>query len=137
MGNWYKVTKRINGRLYDYWQRTFSVGKSVKTENRYIGPVSHAAPIVSAVTDQYERTVAEHREYLGKAAFVAPPQPDEPIFTPVTLSAAERREDERIQYGSRAARIRKQKAAVRKVKRKTKGIKSANPFLAQALIKKP
>lgn len=38
MGSWYKVTKRINGRLYDYWQRTFRVGKSVKTENRYIGP---------------------------------------------------------------------------------------------------
>jgi hypothetical protein len=38
MGNWYKVTKRINGRLYDYWQRTYRVGKSVKTENKYIGP---------------------------------------------------------------------------------------------------
>lgn len=38
MGNWYRVTKRINGRLYNYWQRTKRVGKSVKTENRYIGP---------------------------------------------------------------------------------------------------
>jgi hypothetical protein len=38
MGKWYKVTKRINGRLYDYWQRTYRVGKSVKTENKYIGP---------------------------------------------------------------------------------------------------
>jgi hypothetical protein len=38
MGKWYKVTKRINGRFYDYWQRTYRVGKSVKTENKYIGP---------------------------------------------------------------------------------------------------
>src|SRR5215475_6675621 len=38
MRKWYKVTKRINGRLYDYWQRTYRVGKSVKTENKYIGP---------------------------------------------------------------------------------------------------
>jgi hypothetical protein len=33
---WYRVTKKINGRFYDYWQRTYRVGKSVKTENRYI-----------------------------------------------------------------------------------------------------
>jgi hypothetical protein len=38
MGSWYKVTKRIHGRYYDYWQRTYRVGKSVKTENKYIGP---------------------------------------------------------------------------------------------------
>jgi hypothetical protein len=38
MGKWYKVTKRINGRFYDYWQRTYRVGKSMKTENKYIGP---------------------------------------------------------------------------------------------------
>jgi hypothetical protein len=38
MGDWYRVTKRINGRLYDYWQRTYRVGKAVKTENQYIGP---------------------------------------------------------------------------------------------------
>jgi hypothetical protein len=38
MGSWYRVTKRINARLYDYWQRTCRVGKSVKTENKYIGP---------------------------------------------------------------------------------------------------
>jgi hypothetical protein len=40
VGNWYRVTKKINGRLYDYWQRTHRVGKSVKTENKYIGPAS-------------------------------------------------------------------------------------------------
>jgi hypothetical protein len=34
VGNWYRVTKRINDRLYDYWQRTKRVGKSVKTEKQ-------------------------------------------------------------------------------------------------------
>src|SRR5260370_28026256 len=38
--HWYRVTKRINSRLYDYWQRTYRVGKTVKTENKYIGPAS-------------------------------------------------------------------------------------------------
>jgi hypothetical protein len=38
MGKWYKVTKHINGRFYHYWQRTYRVGKSMKTENKYIGP---------------------------------------------------------------------------------------------------
>src|SRR5258708_4003501 len=35
---WYRVTKRINGRLFDYSQRTYRLGKSVKTENKYIRP---------------------------------------------------------------------------------------------------
>lgn len=38
MGNWYRVTKKINGRLYDYWQKTYRQGRSVKTMNKYIGP---------------------------------------------------------------------------------------------------
>src|SRR5262245_58291450 len=49
MGNWYKVTKRINGRSYHYWQRTYRVGKSVKTENRYIGPAQHSHGIAGAM----------------------------------------------------------------------------------------
>jgi hypothetical protein len=61
-------------------------------------------------------------------------QPDR-VFEPVVLSAQERREDERIQYGPRAARIRTQKAAVRKAKRETKGIKALNPFIAKMLRK--
>ena len=48
MTNWYKVTKRINGRFYDYWQRTHRVGKSTKTENKYIGPAQFSGPTVSA-----------------------------------------------------------------------------------------
>ncbi len=35
---WYRVTKRINGRFYLYWQKTYRVGSSVKTLNKYIGP---------------------------------------------------------------------------------------------------
>src|SRR6266705_345731 len=46
---WYRVTKKINGRFYDYWQRTYRVGKSVKTENRYIGPsLSGGSPAATA-----------------------------------------------------------------------------------------
>jgi hypothetical protein len=25
---WYRVSKKINGRLYDYWQRTYRIGNS-------------------------------------------------------------------------------------------------------------
>ena len=33
MGSWYRVTKKINGRLYDYWQRTSS-GAFCETEDK-------------------------------------------------------------------------------------------------------
>lgn len=36
--NWYKVTKRIRGISYLYWQKTYREGRSVKTLNKYIGP---------------------------------------------------------------------------------------------------
>src|SRR5262245_23103471 len=42
MGNWYRVTKKIHGRYYDYWQRTERHGRSVKTFNKYIGPTTTA-----------------------------------------------------------------------------------------------
>lgn len=38
MGNWYRVSKKIHGRFYDYWQRTERHGQQVKTFNKYIGP---------------------------------------------------------------------------------------------------
>jgi hypothetical protein len=38
--SWYKTVKSINSRQYYYWQRTYRLGKQVKTENKYIGPVS-------------------------------------------------------------------------------------------------
>jgi hypothetical protein len=52
MGNWYRVTKRINGRLYVYLQRTYRVGKSVKTENKYIGPAT-ATPVSAPTYERY------------------------------------------------------------------------------------
>jgi hypothetical protein len=36
--DWYRVTKTIRGLKYDYWQKTYRVGRSVKTLNKYIGP---------------------------------------------------------------------------------------------------
>jgi hypothetical protein len=238
MGSWYRVTKRINGRLYDYWQRTYRVGKSVKTENRYIGPTGrtttsslagfHSAvdaqldgrtpysyfaqmelakrvanfksadDFIAAITDDYyTRAKAQGQDYksqprgiitiwaadalgLGNKAglrdfyekeisrassvshqsnranscqktisqpevsITAPYIPEEAtaFITPTTdplatkLRTQERAEDERIQYGNIKDRIARQKAAVRKAKRETKGINALNPFLAQA-IKKP
>jgi len=37
--NWYRVIKTIKRRRYHYWQKTYRKGKSVKTLNKYIGPV--------------------------------------------------------------------------------------------------
>ena len=68
MGNWYRVTKRINGRLYDYWQRTYRVGKSVKTENKYIGPSGKSGPPAAS---PYRRTTGVGSAY---AASIHPPQ---------------------------------------------------------------
>jgi hypothetical protein len=39
MGDWYIVTKKINGKAYRYRQRTWRDGKSVRTESQYIGPL--------------------------------------------------------------------------------------------------
>ena len=36
---WYRIIKRIKGRLYAYEQRTHRDGNRVRTENRYLGPV--------------------------------------------------------------------------------------------------
>ena len=50
--DWYIVVKKIKGRQYRYWQRTYRDGPAVRTENQYIGPVrplrllkSRVAPI--------------------------------------------------------------------------------------------
>lgn len=37
--DWYRVVKTIKGRRYHYWQKTYRVGKQVRTLNKYIGPV--------------------------------------------------------------------------------------------------
>jgi len=126
MKGFYRVTKRINGRLYDYWQRSKRVGKSVKTENVYIGPSqssvsamgpssSTTAPITPEAAIDNFRRLSDDLTYLKR------------------FEEKQRREDERIQYGPLAARIRKQRAAVQAAKRATKGIKSVNPFAAKIL----
>ena len=138
MGNWYRVTKKIHGRFYDYWQRTYRVGKSVRTENRYIGPSSTYMP----------RTVAPQVEISSPTR---PYTPEEAIafITPFTAQlrgkdrrdyererAKQRAEDERIQYGPMKVRLKRQLAKIRAARRNTRGIKSLNPFIAQLVRKK-
>ena len=48
-------------------------------------------------------------------------------------TALERREDERIQYGNRKARLEKVQAQIRKAKRATPGIMKINPFIAKGI----
>ena len=142
---WYKVTKRINGRLYDYWQRTYRVGKSVKTENKYIGPAgsgsrsssgtTHTAtkfetvplttsqpPPPAAAQLAHENVMSHFDRYAGFSK----------EFRQLLKKAddKERREYEHDRYGPLKERIKRQQAAVRKAKRQTTGIKALNPFLA-------
>ncbi len=106
MGNWYRVTKKINGRLYDYWQRTYRVGKSVKTENRYIGPSRTPAPAVTLSTYSStapptpEQAITQLNTYAGLSDFL--------VHDMRKWADKIRREDELIQYGKRKARIKRQ-----------------------------
>jgi hypothetical protein len=155
VGNWYRVSKRINGRLYDYWQRTKRVGRSVKTENKYIGPASSG---ITTNRNQINELLGKQNPEIPSTPTVtaesvsptAPYTPEEalPQLTPFTsqLEGRDKRdyerhldkiraEDEEIQYGKLKDRIKRQDAKVRTAKRRTKGIKSFNPFVAQALLK--
>ena len=127
MGTWYKVTKRINGRLYDYWQRTYRVGKQVKTENKYIGRADFSDASIAMGPQQ---TVPEDAMYQLNPMH-NPDGVDLRQYRKVVEQ--ERRENERLRYGNLKDRIARQESAVRKAKRKAKGIKAANPFLAQLL----
>jgi hypothetical protein len=49
----------------------------------------------------------------------------------------ERREDERIQYGPLKSRLKRQRQNFLAAKRKTRGTKALNPFIAQAITNKP
>src|SRR5262245_5740887 len=70
---WYRVTKKVNGRLYDYWQCTYRVGKSVRTENRYIGPSHKGASttVTSSATPAREPLYAGQFEIPSAATPVA------------------------------------------------------------------
>lgn len=37
--DWYRVIKKIHGHRYYYYQKTYRVGRQVKTLNKYVGPV--------------------------------------------------------------------------------------------------
>ena len=41
---WYLVIKTINGHQYYYKQKTYRVGRSVRTQNIYVGPVRNGRP---------------------------------------------------------------------------------------------
>lgn len=53
MGKWYRCTKTIRGRKYDYWQQTYRVGRSVKTRNKYIGPTGGCYSVRRLVDNEY------------------------------------------------------------------------------------
>src|SRR4029453_9495536 len=54
-------TKTINGRKYLYWQKTYRVGGSIKTLNKYIGPANNPPrmPSLRAVMQNLPRS---HRD---------------------------------------------------------------------------
>jgi hypothetical protein len=63
MGGWYKVVKHITGKYYLYDQRTYRVGSSVKTENRYIGPIDgSSAQTVKAYSGHINRALKSQKE---------------------------------------------------------------------------
>ena len=41
---WYLVIKTIHGHQYYYKQKTYRVGKRVRTQNIYVGPVRNGRP---------------------------------------------------------------------------------------------
>lgn len=127
MNGFYRVTKKINGHLYDYWQRTKRIGKSMKTENVYIGPArTTTASAGSSVSVTAPQTPEDVRRFDTSTGVTPQMQ---------HFLDGQRREDERIQYGPLAARIRREKAELRAVKRKTKGTKALNLFIGQGIKK--
>jgi hypothetical protein len=59
--SWYQVTKTINGRKYLYWQKTYRVGSSVKTLNKYIGPANNP-PRMPSVRAVMQNLPEPHKE---------------------------------------------------------------------------
>jgi hypothetical protein len=198
---WYMVTKTIHGRKYLYWQKTYRVGKSTKTLNRYICPADSArasfahainAPAYLPPEKGYDQEVYAYVKEWGEFEFsskedaaryardleygeggtwqaeethdgywrahrqqsdfvryhmglmqrgatgpeILSPHSsieDAKAFTPEVLTAQERREDERIQYGNLKSRIRREDQKRRAANRNSKGVKKLNPFLGQAI----
>jgi hypothetical protein len=74
------VVKTINGRQYLYWQKTYRVGSSVKTLNKYIGPANDP-PRMRSLGAQMENLPQAHKDLraqfdvgkLTKAQYLDPP----------------------------------------------------------------
>lgn len=85
----YIVIKTINGRQYRYEQRSWREGKRVRTQSRYLGPVSEEGPsgvgglvsnfiaaqrlspedrMLASAQHQAERIAQEQREKFGETA---------------------------------------------------------------------
>jgi hypothetical protein len=144
---WYRVTKKIKGRLYDYWQRTYRVGRSVKTENRYIGPSSKSGGFSTTAG-----SAASQREPLYAGQFEIPVAARSTTEDRKTRNIRElKREKKAIMQAAEfdhvafgavqdeldyAYAIKSDKEKKRAARAKTKGIKALNTFIAQALIKK-
>ena len=250
---WYLVTKRIHGRYYLYWQKTYRLNGKVKTLNKYVCPVGAKTPKWGSVASQLANVPQPHRdlraqydagkitktEYLEalvakpttiavpanyssltmdeqkavlkplgrfpvahnnlatgekiiirsldlppnnyvvdvikeealpdgttyRYVHIEPPQQATPAVpqplpgheeamlqldpnhglrhmktaqrTFNKFKQQERRENERIQYGSLAKRVRSHKSKLNIAKRDTRGIKKLNPFIAQAIAAPP
>jgi hypothetical protein len=50
--DWYQVIKTIRGRRYLYWQKTYRVGRKVKTLNEYIGPAGSSSGAIGGAAAQ-------------------------------------------------------------------------------------
>ena len=117
---WYKVTKTINGRKYLYWQKTYRVGRTVKTLNKYIGPATatfagHGVPMptfVEQIRERFPSTISGER-----------------------MMAKERRADEKIQYGgSPKDRVKRHNAKVRAAKKLTRHLNPLNYFAGKIAL---
>jgi hypothetical protein len=151
MGNWYRVTKRIRGRRYDYWQRTERHGTQIKTFNKYIGPAGGAitsAPGTTAASRQI-RTPPSLSPALSPPTVsnTAPPTPEEAISQlkpPLHPDAANLRESDKlrqreisdwesVKYGSVKQRSKRQEIKQRAATHNARATGAINPFLGQAI----
>jgi hypothetical protein len=141
MGNWYKVTKSINGCLYDYWQRTTRIGKSVKTENKYIGPAHRGAPLSPSTYSATAPTTPEDvmGHLLGSSSTGRKPgnlhelKREKKRLMHVDDSSMGNELNAVIDEIEYAYAVKRSKKQIRDAKRQTKGIKAFNPFMAKVL----
>jgi len=93
MGNWYQVVKTINGRKYLYWQKTYRVGVSVKTLNKYIGPAANP-PRMRSLAAQMATLPEAHKQLRAD-------------FDAGKITKAARKGKRRRKYGSTTMAVKK------------------------------